>query len=180
MKISIFTLALLFIASITLAAGIDGKWEGIMAGGMGGQPTKLSYDFKADGKKLTGTTVDAQGTKIEIKNGKIDGNNISFDVPVDMNGMKLTIAYTGALSGDELKLSFKMKIENGPGGSFSFSSRKSSDPPGGGQIPQIKMEEGPGGNYSFSSTRIGEGGGGMRVPSDGQAPPNEFTVKRIK
>jgi hypothetical protein len=116
MRISIFTLALLFISSVAFAAGIDGKWEGTLEGGKGGQAMTLSYNFKADGKKLTGTTVGAKGTKIEIKNGKIDGNNISFDVPVDMNGMKATVAYTGVLSGNELNLSFKMKIEVGSGG----------------------------------------------------------------
>lgn len=143
MKVSIFTLALLFISSLAFAAGIDGKWEGTFEGGMGGQPMKLSYEFKAEGKKLTGTTLGGQGAKIDIQNGKIDGNTITFDVPVDMNGMKFTVQYTGSLSGDELKLSFKMKMEGGPGG--------------------------------------GMGGGGMGgPPGGGQAPPMEFTAKRVK
>ncbi len=129
MKISVLTTVLLLIAGLAFAAGIDGKWEGTFEGGMGGQPMKLSYDFKADGNTLKGTTVSAQNSTIQIQNGKIDGNNISFDVPVDMNGMKMTVAYTGELSGNELKLSFKMKMEGaGAGG-----------PPGGGEMPPMSF-----------------------------------------
>ncbi len=128
MKISVFTTALLLFASLAFAAGIDGKWSGTFEGGMGGQPMNLSYEFKAEGNKLTGTTVGGQNSTIEIQNGKIAGNKISFDVPVDMNGMKMTISYTGELSGDELKLTFTAKMEGGPAGGPGGG-------PGGGMPP---------------------------------------------
>ena len=114
MKVSIFTTALLLIASLAFGADIDGKWEGTFD--MGGQPMKLSYDLKADGNTLTGTTVGANNSTIEIKNGKIDGSNISFDVPVEIGPMKMTVAYTGVLAGDELKLTFTSKMEDAPAG----------------------------------------------------------------
>lgn len=106
------------------APGVDGKWEGTME--MMGQTNKISYDFKADGDTLTGTTTGPQDQLLDIKNGKIDGNNISFDVPVDMGQMKMTVKYTGILSGDELELT--MEFDMGEGGAA---------PPGGGQMPEI-------------------------------------------
>ncbi len=127
MKISIFTTVLLLFASLAFAGNIDGKWAGTFAGGQGGQEMQLDYELKTNGKKLTGTTVGGEGSRIEIMNGTIDGNKIAFDVPIDMNGMKMTIAYTGELSGDELKLSFTMKMEGGPGGGQGG--------PGGGMPP---------------------------------------------
>lgn len=116
------------LSGVSEKPGIDGKWEGTFSGGMGGQPMKLDYDFKSDGNKLTGTVVGGEDGRIEIQNGEIDGNNISFDVPVEMNNMKMIIAYTGVLSGDELELSFTVKMEGGPGGGMGA-------PPGGGQAP---------------------------------------------
>lgn len=41
---------------------------------------------------------------IEIKDGKIEGNMISFDYLRQMNGQDVKILWTGTLSGDEIKL----------------------------------------------------------------------------
>ena len=131
MKIYTLLLGLLLTVGCAHLSGpptpsIDGKWEGTME--MMGQSMKLGYDFNADGNILTGTNTGPQGNKTEITNGKIDGNNISFDVPVDTGQMKMTINYTGVLMGDELELTMKMDMgEGGPGGGA----------PGGGQMPEI-------------------------------------------
>ena len=126
MKIYALLLGLLLAAGCATLSGssapaIDGKWEGSME--MMGQSTKISYDFKSDGNTLTGTTTGPQNQILDIKNGKIDGNNISFDVPVDMGQMKMTVKYTGVLAGDELELTMKFDMPEGA--------------PGGGQMPEI-------------------------------------------
>ena len=41
---------------------------------------------------------------IEIKDGKIEGDTISFEYERQMNGQGFPIKWTGTLSGDELKL----------------------------------------------------------------------------
>ena len=102
------------------APSIDGKWEGSME--MMGQSMTLGYDFKSDGNILTGTNTGPQGNVTEITNGKIDGNNISFDVEVT-GQMSMTINYNGVLMGDVLELT--MKMDMGGGGA------------GGGQMPEI-------------------------------------------
>ena len=85
------------------AADIDGKWSGSIDTPMGAIP--VGFSFKADGATLNGSMTGMDGGEIPIKNGKIDGNKISFNVSLDIGGMSLEFAYTGTLSGDTLQLS---------------------------------------------------------------------------
>jgi len=103
----VLVLGLILIAGFAFAAPIDGKWVGEVPG-MDGSPMKLSYTFKADGDKLTGTTSSPDGKEIAIKDGKINGNNISFSISIDMGGQEMKMDTKGVLSGDDLKLSMDM------------------------------------------------------------------------
>jgi len=104
MKLWVFALVLLLAAGIAYAADIDGKWEGELD--MMGQKTPVSYTFKAEGNVLTGSTP-IMDQEYQIQDGKIDGNNISFSIVMNM-GQEMKIDYKGVLTGDELKLSFDM------------------------------------------------------------------------
>jgi len=103
----LLVLGLILVASMAFAAPIDGKWVGEIAG-MDGAPTKVSYTFKADGATLTGTTSSPDGKETAIKDGKIDGNNISFSISFDMGGQEMKMEMKGVLAGDDLKLSMDM------------------------------------------------------------------------
>ena len=104
MRLCVFVLALLLTAGIAYGADIDGKWEGELD--MGGQKMPVSYTFKAEGNVLTGSTP-IMDQEYKIQDGKIDGNNISFSIVMNM-GQEMKIDYKGVLSGGELKLSFDM------------------------------------------------------------------------
>lgn len=95
-------LALILTAASAFAADIDGKWSGGIDTPNGA--VNISFTFKADGKTLTGTTTGPDGSESKIADGKIDGNKLSFNVTVDFGGMPFTIAYTGEVSGTNLKL----------------------------------------------------------------------------
>ncbi len=69
---------------------------------------KISYTFKADGANLTGATTGPDGKEVAIKDGKINGNNISFTISFDMGGQEMKMEFKGVLSGDDLKLSMDM------------------------------------------------------------------------
>jgi len=97
-----------------LAAGIDGKWKGSIPGMMGGAPMDLSYEFRTDGNILTGTTVGYGGNITEIKDGKVDGNNLSFTVESRIQGRRNIVNYTGVFLGDTIKLTFTSNM--GPRG----------------------------------------------------------------
>jgi hypothetical protein len=98
----LFALGLILVASFAFAAPIDGKWAGEVQG------MNVSYNFKADGDKLTGTSTSPDGKEIVIKDGKINGDNISFSVSIDMGGQEMKLEMKGVLSGDDLKLTLDM------------------------------------------------------------------------
>lgn len=85
------------------AASIDGKWTGEMTTPNGSRP--VNFTFTSDGTTLNGMTTGRQGAEVKITNGKIDGDNVSFDVTREMQGNTMTMHYTGKVSGDDLKLS---------------------------------------------------------------------------
>lgn len=95
------------------AEGIDGKWKGSIPGMMGGPPMDRSYEFRTDGNILTGTTVGYGGNEIEIKDGKVDGNNLSFKVESRIQGRRNTVNYTGVFLGDTIKLTFTSNMGRG-------------------------------------------------------------------
>jgi len=94
--------ALVFAAAPARAADIDGKWTGSLDTPMGA--IQVGFNFKADGAALTGTTTGPDGMDIAIKNGKIDGDKISFVVSLDFGGMMFDLNYTGVVSPDTVKL----------------------------------------------------------------------------
>lgn len=113
------------------AAGLDGKWSGEIPG-FGGEPMPISFTFKTDGNKLTGTTPGFGGRNIRIQKGKIDGKDFSFIVKTTgFGGTKMTTDYTGEFFGDTIKLTSITKTTapdvNGPGVNRG----------GGGEYPPI-------------------------------------------
>jgi hypothetical protein len=98
----IFAIAMSVVTLPAFAADVDGKWTGSIETPNG--PAPVAFTFKASGDTLTGSTTAPDGSEIPIKNGKMDGGKISFDVELDFGGMKFTLAYTGVVSADEIKL----------------------------------------------------------------------------
>jgi len=103
MKFYAVLAGLLLLTVSAFAADVDGKWAGTMATPMGDIP--VGFTLKADGATLTGTTTGPDGTEIAIKDGKIDGANISFNVTFDFGGMPFTLEYKGVVSADSIKFS---------------------------------------------------------------------------
>lgn len=86
------------------AADVTGKWTS-EATGKGGPQT---FNLKQDGDKLTGSIEGGRGGPVDISNGKVDGDNVSFEVVREMGGNSMTIKYTGTVSGSTMKLSVDM------------------------------------------------------------------------
>jgi len=100
------TQCMIALAALTLwvsfAADIDGKWTGQVEGRNGPQTQTLM--LKASGGTLTGTVQGGRGGPVEISNGTIDGNNVSFSVVREFRDNKITQEFKGTVSGGELKL----------------------------------------------------------------------------
>jgi hypothetical protein len=97
-----FVLVLTLAAAPAFAADVDGKWAGTISTPGGEFP--VAFEFKSDGTKLTGTTMSPDGMSISIKDGKIDGDKITFGVSLDFGGMPLDIAYSGVVTTTEVKM----------------------------------------------------------------------------
>lgn len=109
--------------SAASAAGVTGKWTGQMAGPDGNGGFEISFTFKQDGAKLTGTVQGPQGDPVEIADGKVDGDKISFVVKIEANGgMKIT--HDGTISGDEIKLNSKVEGGDFPAASMTLKRVK--------------------------------------------------------
>ena len=106
MRLSVFSamaLCLFFIAAAPAsAADVDGKWTGSIDSPNG--PVNVGFTFKATGATLTGTTTGPDGMEVAIKEGKIEGNNLSFKVTLDFGGMPLELSYKGVLAGTDMKM----------------------------------------------------------------------------
>jgi hypothetical protein len=102
---------------VSFAADIDGKWTGQIQGRRGPQTETLM--LKASDNTLTGT-IQGRGGPVEITNGKIDGDAVSFSVVREFGGNKITEEYKGRISGSELKLTFS----RGRGGPVEVTYKK--------------------------------------------------------
>ena len=103
MNIRVLACALLLAASPAFAGGnVDGKWTGSLDTPNG--PVQVSFLFKTDGTTLTGTTTGPDGNPLALKNGKIDGDKISFSFDISFGAEPTTFNYTGVVAGSEMKL----------------------------------------------------------------------------
>jgi hypothetical protein len=102
MKVLASVAMLLLVTAVVYAADVDGKWTGTVTGPQGDLP--VTFTFKADGAKLTGTTVGFDGMEVPIKDGKIDDKTISFTVELDLGGMPFALSYKGLVATDQIKM----------------------------------------------------------------------------
>src|SRR6478736_6095991 len=102
MKVLLSVFVLLVMGVTAYAADVDGTWTGTVQGPMGDFP--VSFTFKADGAKLTGTTLGFDGSSVPIQDGKIDGNTITFTVTFDFGGMPFMLSYKGIVSAAQIKM----------------------------------------------------------------------------
>jgi hypothetical protein len=119
MKSLIPALVLLLASTLAFADSVDGKWTGSVDSPNG--PVQLNFEFKTDGAALTGSSTGPDGHSVMLKNGKVDGDKLSFDISVDLQGTPVTFNYTGVVSGKEIKLHTEVM-----GQPIEFSVKKAS------------------------------------------------------
>lgn len=81
-------------------ADATGKWTWTVNG------SKWTLELKQDGEKLTGTIADPyqMGRKVNITEGKANGNDISFAMVRNTQGQESRVTFKGTVDGDTLKL----------------------------------------------------------------------------
>ena len=101
------------LAVVACAADITGNWKADLQTPQG--TVQVNYSFKQAGEKLTGTWQTAQSPTIQITEGKVTGDKVSFVVQLGANGGGMTFAHEGKIAGDEIQLTMK------PSGEFPGS-----------------------------------------------------------
>ncbi len=106
-------LFLLCVATTATAADITGNWKADLETPQG--KVEVSYTFKQAGETLSGTWQAARSPLVQITDGKVEGDKVSFVVKVGPNG-ELTFAHEGKIEGDSIQFTMK------PSGEFPGST----------------------------------------------------------
>jgi enterochelin esterase-like enzyme len=139
-RITLLTLA---VASLSaLAADVTGTWKAEFETQRGLQ--KYTFTLKQDGTIVTGkASVEREGEKrdAEFKDGKVEGDTVTFVEPLKIQDNEIKITYTGKISGDEIKFTRKV-------GDFG-SSEATAKRDGAAPAAAAPGQRGPGGRRGF-------------------------------
>jgi hypothetical protein len=110
----------LAMVAAALAADVTGKWTGDVPG-RGGEAAPATFTFKQDGDKLTGSMTGPQG-EIALKDGKVAGDQLSFNTTLEFNGNSIKLLYKGTVAGDQIKMT---REREGSGQPREFTIKRS-------------------------------------------------------
>jgi enterochelin esterase-like enzyme len=140
-----------------LAADVTGTWKAEFETQRGLQ--KYTFTLKQDGTSVTGkASVERDGEKreAELKEGKVEGDTVTFVEPLKIQDNDIRITYTGKISGNEIKFTRKV----GDFGSSEATAKRE-----GGAAAAAPGQRGQGGRGGF--------GGPIELkPDDKPAFPN--------
>jgi len=97
---------LIAFAAAAWAADISGNWKATADTPNG--TIERTFVFKVDGHKLTGETTSNMFGKSTIEDGKVDGDDVSFTITINMGGNEGKAHYKGKVDGDTIH--FKVEI----------------------------------------------------------------------
>jgi hypothetical protein len=100
---------LLVLATLLYSADATGKWKGTLEAPDGTH--ELIFDLKASGDTLTGTLSGVAGEASEIKDGKVEGDTVSFWAMAEYQGQPIKLVFKGQVL--ESEIHFNMGLEDG-------------------------------------------------------------------
>src|SRR5215475_4564650 len=102
LKIGMLLICLFTVAGLALAqAKVDGKWTAEVPG-RGGNPQMVTFNFKTEGGKVTGTYMGGgRGGEVALEDVSLSGNMLTFKRKQMGRQGETIINYTGTVSGDE-------------------------------------------------------------------------------
>jgi len=163
----------------TLAADVTGTWKAEFGTQRGLQ--QYTFTLTQDGTTVTGRVsvdTDGQQREADLKEGKIEGDTVSFVEPLSIQGNDLRITFTGKVSADTI--TFTRAVGNF-GTSEATATRKGAAAP----APSAANQPATAPPAGASGARGGRGGFGGRVnlsPEDNHAafpkPPEGFDKVR--
>lgn len=113
---------MILITLAAFAADISGNWKATADGPNGAM--ERTFTFKVDGNKVTGDTTSTMLGKSTITDGKIDGDAITFTITASMQGNELKISYKGKINGKEMSLTSEVAGGAGGGQPIEWKAKK--------------------------------------------------------
>lgn len=156
MKTPIILLALAAGSLSALAADVTGTWKAEFDTQRGLQ--KYTFTLKQDGPSVTGkASVEREGEKreAELKEGKVEGDAVTFVEPLKIQDNEIKISYTGKMSGNEIK--FTRKVGDF-GSSEATTKREGTAPKAEAATPASTT------NAGATNAAAGRGGRGFGRP----------------
>jgi len=98
-------IALMMVTLTAWAADLNGKWVAKVQGPNG--EMEVTYVLKVEEGKITGTASSHMG-EMKINEGTITGDDVVFQLEVNMNGESRKFEHKGKLAGDELNLKLEV------------------------------------------------------------------------
>lgn len=100
------------VAGASAQVDVTGTWEVSWETQRGA--TTSTFTFVQEGTVLTGTALMAarggpggggggEAREVEITDGKVEGNNLSFTLAMGMGERSMTLSFAGAVEGDEME-----------------------------------------------------------------------------
>ena len=100
---------LLVLATLLYCADATGKWKGTFDAPDGAR--ELTFDLKASGDTLTGAVSGLAGEASEVKEGKIQGDTVSFWAMAEYQGQPIKLVFKGQVL--ESEIHFTMGLDDG-------------------------------------------------------------------
>jgi hypothetical protein len=117
-RIAFFTVCFVLAGiAMVYAADMNGKWVAQVPG-RDGQTREMTFNFKVEADKLTGTISGRQGDT-PFSDGKINGDDISFTVTANYGGNEVKLLFKGKVAGDEIKFTRTREGGDQPGQEFT-------------------------------------------------------------
>jgi hypothetical protein len=105
-----------------------------------------TFTFKQNGTSLTGSgtaELNVETRQIELQNGKVEGDTVSFVEPLSIQGNEISITYTGKVSADGIKFT---RAVGDFGSSEAVAKRAAAVAP----AQQAAMQPAPTAHFSMS------------------------------
>ncbi len=86
------------------APDVSGDWKGTFD--LNGTPTEIVFHLKSSGNAVTGTVERPGAPAVEVHEGKIEGDTVSFWINSDYQGQTYTVVYKGKIAPGQIDFDF--------------------------------------------------------------------------
>jgi hypothetical protein len=125
MKSKVISICAVVLLAVTSAWAADaaGKWTATVPGAQG--ESTITLVLKVEGEKLTGTLNNTQAPgDVQIAEGKVTGDEISFSLMRDIGGTQTKVLWKGKISEDAIKFTRSTQGAAGPGAATEITAKR--------------------------------------------------------